>query len=204
MLQVKRGSIRWGSPCLRGYPEGGLHRVSHAESGGPKFDDMADNPELRAEIRAFLVSRRARITPEQAGLRAFGNNRRVAGLRREEVATLAGVSAEYYTRIERGNVTGVSETVRGYQVVCVNTSKELSTDDGCRDERAGAGRAGAGDGGGAGRGGQVGPGRFAGRVDGPSRRGLIAIDRGGRVFAGAGEAGVGGGPGCGADRPSGL
>src|SRR5215217_8677587 len=92
----------------------------------------------------------------------------------------------------------------GYQVVCVNTSKEVSTDDGCRDESAGAGRAGAGDGGGAGRGGQVGPGRFAGRVDGPSRRGLIAIDRGGRVFAGAGEAGVGGGPGCGADRPSGL
>src|SRR5829696_2379737 len=79
MLQVKRGSIRWGSPCLRGYPEGGLHRVSHAESGGPKFDDMADNPELRAEIREFLVSRRARITPEQAGLRAFGNSRRVAG-----------------------------------------------------------------------------------------------------------------------------
>src|SRR5215211_8827903 len=95
-------------------------------------------------------------------------------------------------------------SARGYQVVCVNTSKEVSTDDGCRDERAGAGRAGAGDGGGAGRGGQVGPGRFAGRVDGPSRRGLIAIDRGGRVFAGAGEAGVGGGPGCGADRPSGL
>src|SRR5215216_5457575 len=124
MLQVKRGSIRWGSPCLRGYPEGGLHRVSHAESGGPKFDDMADNPELRAEIREFLVSRRARITPEQAGLRAFGNSRRVAGLRREEVATLAGVSAEYYTRIERGNVTGVSETVldgRRCQIFCVSS-----------------------------------------------------------------------------------
>src|SRR5215212_4203406 len=98
----------------------------------------------------------------------------------------------------------IAADLRGYQVVCVNTSKEVSTDDGCRDESAGAGRAGAGDGGGAGRGGQVGPGRFAGRVDGPSRRGLIAIDRGGRVFAGAGEAGVGGGPGCGADRPSGL
>src|SRR5215213_4223554 len=78
---------------------------------------------------------------------------------------------------------GSSQSRWGYQVVCVNTSKEVSTDDGCRDERAGAGRAGAGDGGGAGRGGQVGPGRFAGRVDGPSRRGLIAVDRGGRVFA---------------------
>src|SRR5215212_2392412 len=64
----------------------------------------------------------------------------------------------------------IAADLRGYQVVCVNTSKEVSTDDGCRDESAGAGRAGAGDGGGAGRGGQVGPGRFAGRVDGPSRR----------------------------------
>ena len=72
---------------------------------------MATNQELRAEIREFLVSRRARITPEQAGLRAFGTSRRVKGLRREEVATLAGVSAEYYTRVERGNVTGVSESV---------------------------------------------------------------------------------------------
>jgi transcriptional regulator with XRE-family HTH domain len=72
---------------------------------------MATNPQLRAEIREFLVSRRARITPEQAGLRAFGSSRRVKGLRREEVATLAGVSAEYYTRVERGNVTGVSESV---------------------------------------------------------------------------------------------
>jgi transcriptional regulator with XRE-family HTH domain len=72
---------------------------------------MADNPPLRAEIREFLVSRRARITPEQAGLRVFGTSRRIAGLRREEMATLAGVSAEYYTRVERGNVTGVSESV---------------------------------------------------------------------------------------------
>jgi transcriptional regulator with XRE-family HTH domain len=72
---------------------------------------MATNPQLRAEIREFLVSRRARITPEQAGLLAFGTSRRVKGLRREEVATLAGVSAEYYTRVERGTVTGVSESV---------------------------------------------------------------------------------------------
>ena len=55
---------------------------------------MADKQQVRAEIREFLVSRRARITPEQAGLRTFGSSRRVAGLRREEVATLAGVSAE--------------------------------------------------------------------------------------------------------------
>jgi transcriptional regulator with XRE-family HTH domain len=65
----------------------------------------------RNDIREFLVSRRARITPEQAGLPAYGGNRRVKGLRREEVALLAGISAEYYVRLERGNVRGVSEDV---------------------------------------------------------------------------------------------
>ncbi len=65
----------------------------------------------RTEIREFLVSRRARITPDQAGLAAYGANRRVKGLRREEVAMLAGISAEYYVRLERGNVRGVSEDV---------------------------------------------------------------------------------------------
>ena len=63
------------------------------------------------EIRDFLASRRARITPEQAGLPAYGGNRRVPGLRREEVALLAGISVEYYTRLERGNARGVSESV---------------------------------------------------------------------------------------------
>jgi transcriptional regulator with XRE-family HTH domain len=65
----------------------------------------------RTEIRQFLTSRRARITPEQAGLPVYGANRRVPGLRREEVALLAGVSVDYYTRLERGNLGGVSETV---------------------------------------------------------------------------------------------
>ena len=64
-----------------------------------------------SEIREFLSTRRARITPEQAGLPAYGTNRRVTGLRREEVAMLAGISAEYYIRIERGTVGGVSEDV---------------------------------------------------------------------------------------------
>jgi hypothetical protein len=63
------------------------------------------------EIREFLVSRRARITPQQAGLLAYGTNRRVKGLRREEVAMLAGVSVDYYTRLERGNLAGASESV---------------------------------------------------------------------------------------------
>jgi transcriptional regulator with XRE-family HTH domain len=65
----------------------------------------------RNEIRQFLTSRRARVTPEQAGLPIYGGNRRVPGLRREEVALLAGVSVDYYTRLERGNLGGVSEAV---------------------------------------------------------------------------------------------
>ena len=63
------------------------------------------------EVREFLSSRRAKITPEQAGLTVFGGNRRVPGLRREEAAMLAGVSVDYYTRLERGNLAGVSEGV---------------------------------------------------------------------------------------------
>ncbi len=65
----------------------------------------------KAEVREFLTSRRAKITPEQAGLQHFGGKRRVPGLRREEVAMLAGVSADYYTRVEKGNLSGVSESV---------------------------------------------------------------------------------------------
>jgi transcriptional regulator with XRE-family HTH domain len=68
---------------------------------------MAD----RTQIREFLTTRRARITPEQAGLPVYGGSRRVAGLRREEVALLAGVSVDYYNKLERGNLAGVSESV---------------------------------------------------------------------------------------------
>ncbi|MCX4647004.1 helix-turn-helix domain-containing protein [Streptomyces sp. NBC_01446] len=64
----------------------------------------------RTEVREFLVSRRAKITPEQAGLPA-GPNRRVPGLRRSEVAALADVSTEYYSRLERGNLAGASAAV---------------------------------------------------------------------------------------------
>jgi transcriptional regulator with XRE-family HTH domain len=65
----------------------------------------------RNEIRDFLTSRRAKITPKQAGLPAYGGRRRVSGLRREEVALLAGVSVDYYTRLERGDLKGVSDSV---------------------------------------------------------------------------------------------
>ena len=69
------------------------------------------NVDARNDIREFLTSRRAKISPERAGLPAYGRNRRVKGLRREEAAMLAGISVEYYTRLERGNAAGVSEDV---------------------------------------------------------------------------------------------
>src|SRR3954466_7654788 len=65
----------------------------------------------RDEVKAFLTSRRAKITPEQAGLPNYGRTRRVPGLRRSEVADLAGVSVEYYSQLERGNLSGVSDGV---------------------------------------------------------------------------------------------
>jgi transcriptional regulator with XRE-family HTH domain len=68
--------------------------------------------DAKTEIRQFLTSRRARLTPDEAGLRTFGAGpRRVPGLRREEVALLAGVSVDYYTRLERGNLGGASDSV---------------------------------------------------------------------------------------------
>ncbi|WP_199255947.1 helix-turn-helix transcriptional regulator [Mycolicibacterium mengxianglii] len=67
--------------------------------------------DLRTEIREFLGSRRARIAPEQTTLPAYGSNRRVKGLRREEVALLAGISVDYYVRMERGSLAGASPGV---------------------------------------------------------------------------------------------
>ncbi|MEY8037968.1 helix-turn-helix transcriptional regulator [Saccharopolyspora cebuensis] len=71
---------------------------------------MDQQPGNRSEIRDFLATRRAKITPQQVGLPTSGR-RRVAGLRREEVAVLAGVSTEWYTRLEKGHIGGVSEEV---------------------------------------------------------------------------------------------
>jgi transcriptional regulator with XRE-family HTH domain len=66
--------------------------------------------DTRSEIRDFLTSRRARITPQDAGLKVIGA-RRVPGLRREEVAMLAGLSVDYYNRLERGGLGGASDSV---------------------------------------------------------------------------------------------
>ena len=86
-----------------------------------------DGVDNRTNIRDFLTSRRARVTPEQAGLPAYTGLRRVAGLRREEVAVLAGVSVDYYTRLERGNLAGVSESV------LLAVARALQLDDAERD-----------------------------------------------------------------------
>ncbi|NAZ85850.1 helix-turn-helix domain-containing protein, partial [Kineococcus indalonis] len=67
----------------------------------------------RDDVRDFLTSRRARLTPEQADLSTPRGYRRVPGLRRGEVADLAGVSVEYYARLERGNLCGASPEVLG-------------------------------------------------------------------------------------------
>ena len=72
---------------------------------------MPSPPDNRSDIRDFLVSRRARLTPEQVGLPPTSGRRRVPGLRREEVAVLAGVSTDWYTRLEKGHIGGVSEEV---------------------------------------------------------------------------------------------
>jgi transcriptional regulator with XRE-family HTH domain len=76
-------------------------------------DDNRDiRGDVRGQIREFLSTRRARISPGQAGLPVYGGDRRrVSGLRRDEVAVLAGISSEYYIRLERGNATGVSKSV---------------------------------------------------------------------------------------------
>jgi len=72
---------------------------------------MTTGQDARGELGEFLRTRRAKITPRQAGLPNYGGHRRVPGLRREEAALLAGISIEYYTRIERGSVRGVSADV---------------------------------------------------------------------------------------------
>jgi transcriptional regulator with XRE-family HTH domain len=76
-----------------------------------RLPGVTSRDDIRGEIRQFLTTRRAKLSPSQAGLPAYGGRRRVPGLRREEVALLAGISIEYYTRLERGNARGVSEEV---------------------------------------------------------------------------------------------
>jgi hypothetical protein len=85
----------------------GNARPSLASCPGRTVEGM----DTRDEVRDFLTSRRDRLTPGQAGIPRYGGRRRVKGLRREEVAMLAGMSTDYYTRLERGNLSGVSGSV---------------------------------------------------------------------------------------------
>src|SRR5687767_2324620 len=108
--------LRGMAPVDGGPPARGSARRSWYSQGLPPhalaaYRGAVSNTDLNAEIRDFLSTRRARITPEQAGLPAYGGNRRVKGLRREEVAMLAGVSVDYYVRMERGSLAGASESV---------------------------------------------------------------------------------------------
>src|SRR3954452_11633722 len=107
-MLITRSYARCGPPrsaCWNRDPQYPHRRARRAYRGGMATMD------LRSEIRDFLSSRRARISPTQAGLPAYGGNRRVKGLRREEVAMLAGVSVDYYVRMERGNLAGASDGV---------------------------------------------------------------------------------------------
>ena len=117
ITMLDRSGTRVGGP--RGPPQrahaGHATRVCRGGVRGPptwavsrrRFDVMSH----RDDVREFLISRRANITPARAGVQDFGGERRVPGLRREEVATLAGVSLDYYTRLERRNINGASESV---------------------------------------------------------------------------------------------
>ncbi len=87
---------------LTGHPS----RLRPTSRGRPRLEGV-DN---RQEVREFLTTRRARITPDQVGLPTTGS-RRVPGLRRSEVAALAGLSVEYYARLERGQIAGASAGV---------------------------------------------------------------------------------------------
>lgn len=91
----------------RPVPLGVSDRHCHRPPGLRSVDVV----ERKDDIREFLVSRRAKISPEQAGIPSYAELRRVPGLRREEVAQLAGVSTDYYTRLERGSIRGVSDSV---------------------------------------------------------------------------------------------
>src|SRR3954447_23787537 len=76
----------------------------------PRLEVVDSRQDVRREVREFLTTRRARITPDQVGLPTSGA-RRVPGLRRSEVAALAGLSVEYYARLERGQIAGASSSV---------------------------------------------------------------------------------------------
>jgi len=94
-IQATTHQPRQGEPAVRG-----TARDSLPGTCLPSLATVAIMKDVRGEIREFLTTRRAKLTPEQAGLPRYAGRRRVAGLRRDEAAQLAGISIEYYTRLE--------------------------------------------------------------------------------------------------------
>ena len=115
-----RGAPARGVPARPPRGERTARRVEGMTEGNDHRELRGD---VRAEIREFFSTRRARISPEQAGLPVYiGDRRRVPGLRRSQVASLAGISPEYMTKLERGNATGVSDSViDGLATPCSST-----------------------------------------------------------------------------------
>jgi hypothetical protein len=108
LVLPRRGTIVWVAsrqPPPWTYRKVRLRGVPAGHPNGDRPVVRSTSWTIRREVRAFVVSRRAKITPDQTGLPA-GTNRRVPGLRRSEVAALAGVSVEYYSRLERGALAG--------------------------------------------------------------------------------------------------
>jgi transcriptional regulator with XRE-family HTH domain len=101
---------RGATPCP-GPADTGTGSVPLGRGRGPTLVEVSTSAGIGGDIRQFLTTRRERLTPAQVGLSHYGGRRRVKGLRREEVALLAGISVEYYTRLERGNARGVSDDV---------------------------------------------------------------------------------------------
>src|SRR3954465_8571679 len=108
--RVVASTLSRGSGGRQPLSRGGTGSDSVRYGGGPSLGCMVDK-DARAALRAFLVTRRARVSPAEAELAVIGSRRRVPGLRREEVAMLAGISVEYYVRLERGQATGPSAGV---------------------------------------------------------------------------------------------
>ncbi len=87
---------------------GAYHRQGHPPCPRRRNNEPVD---VQADLGNFLRTRRARVSPEGSGLVGYGGRRRVPGLRREELAQLAGISAAYYTRLEQGQSRNASEAV---------------------------------------------------------------------------------------------
>src|SRR5260370_6009218 len=98
-IQATTHQRREGDPAVRG-----TARASLPGTSLPNLANVASMKDIRGEVREFLTTRRAKVTPEQAGLPRYGGRRRVTGLRRGEIAQLAGDSIGDYHPAARGNL----------------------------------------------------------------------------------------------------